>query len=428
MINLLRRLSWKKKFIGIFIILLIIWIFAPKLFKGKEQQSEKYQTEKAERSTLVVSITASGQVAAVNSASVTTEASGVVTNVYIKDGDIVQTGDKIADIELDLEGKQRASQTLANYQNAKNTLDATQVKMYTLQADMFDKWDTFKELAENDTYKDVNSANRNLPEFHIPQKEWFAAEATYKNQQAVISQAQTAVSSAWITYQQSSPVIYAPISGSITGFSLQKGTVITTQRASTSNTATTQKVASVKTDAPPTISINLTEIDVPQVKVGQKATVTFDALANKKFEGQVVSVDTIGSVNSGVTTYPTVISLDAGSPDILPNMAASANIVIQSKENVLLVPSAAIQSQNGQTTIRIQRQGKIEQVPVQVGLSSDTQTEIVSGIHEGDDVIAGSTMSPASTRQTSQSQSPFGGGFGGGGAFRPGGFGGGGRR
>ena len=405
------KLSLFKKIILIVFLIGIGWFFLVKI-TGSKNSKEQYQTTTAERGTLVVSVTGSGNVSTTNSTSVSTQATGVISEVFVKDGDQVKTGDKIAEIELDLQGQQRAAQSLASYQSAKNTLESAKASMYTLQSDMFAQWDEFYELATNSTYQNAdgtpNENNRALPEFHIEQKNWLAAEAKYKNQQNVVNQAQTAVNSAWYSYQQNSSTVYAPISGTVTGLSLRVGQVIAESINSQTNTQSSTKIASIKTDALPVVNINLSEIDVPKVKVGMKATVIFDTFSDKTFTGKVVSVDTTGVVSSGVTNYPLAIELDSKSDSVLPNMAGSANIITQTKDNVLMVPSTSVQTQNGETFVRILKNGLPQQVAVETGISSDTQTEILSGIKEGDTVVS-SVIQTINNNRQGQTQSPFGG-------------------
>lgn len=375
----------------------------------RESGEPQYQTAKAEKGTLIISVTGSGQVSTANSASITTQATGVVSEVYVQDGDEVQSGDAIAQIELDMVGKQNEAQALASYQSAKNNLESAKAAMYTLQSAMLGEWKDHYDLATNSTYQNAdgtpNNDNRTLADFHISQDDWLAAEAKYKNQQNVVAQAQTSLSSAWLSYQQSSSMIYAPITGIVSGLSLQVGSVISGSTSSSSTTTNSTKIASIKTAAAPTITINLTEIDVPKIIVGNKATVTFDALIDKTYTGKVISIDTTGSVSSGVTTYPTVIRLDTDPGTILGNMAASANIITQTKHDVLLVPTSSVQTQDGVSTVRVMKNNEVQQIAVEVGLSSDTQTEVVSGIVEGDTVVTSVSTSTSGT--TSQGQSIF---------------------
>lgn len=407
------KMSRFKKIV-IIVLIAVVGLFIFSKLTGSKKNGVQYQTAKAEKGTLVVSVTGSGEVSTANSGTISTLATGVVPKLYVKDGDEVKTGDKIAEVELDLKGQQNVSQAWSSYQSAKNTLDLAKASMYTLQSDMFTQWKKFYDAATNSTYQNSDGSpkteNRGLVEFNTLNDNWLASEAKYKTQQNVVNQAQTALNAAWLSYQQISPTIYAPISGVVSGLSLQIGSVIV-ESTNTSNSAqSATKIANIKTKALPMVTINLTEIDVPKVKLGDKATVTFDALSNKTFTGKVISIDTAGTTSSGVTTYPTVIKLDTDSNEILPNMDASANIITAIKNDALFVPASSVKKQNGDTYVQVMKNGKPQEVSVETGLSSDTQIEILSGLSEGDTVITATIQSANQTQSTGQSRSPFGGG------------------
>ena len=408
----LKTSSWLVKVAIIALVMGGAWVAYTQFFQTTPSEPE-YQTATAETGTIVVAVTASGQVTTANSGSVSTKATGVVKTTYVENGDVVKAGDKIALLDLDQTAKQNYTAALASYQNAQNALASAQATQYSLQADLFDKWNTYKTLAESDLYKDTDSANRAVAEFHIPLANWQAAEAKYKNQQAVIAQAQTALNSANLALQQASPTIYAPLAGTITGLALQPGTVLTEQSNSSGNT-TSQKVASVVTQALPTVSVNLTEVDVTGVTIGDQATITVDALGDKTYTGQVISIDTVGSNDSGVTTYPAIIRLDTQVEDMFSNMSAEASIITDTKSKVVLVPASAIQTQNGQSIVRVIKDGQPQPVVVTTGLTSSTETEIISGVAEGDTVVTSTALTTNSLQ--SKTESPFnmmGGGGGG---------------
>lgn len=412
--NWFLKMSLLKRVILIVVVLAVGYFSVSKLFLNKSNKVE-YQTEKAAKGNLIVTVTGSGTVASTNSSNITTEATGVVKNIYVKDGDIVKTGDKIAELELDLEGQQKSSQAWASYQSAKNSLQTAKDNLYSAQSDLFTKWQSHFDLSTSSLYensdKTPNTPERqSQTEFRISEDNWLLSEAKYKAQQKAIEQAQSSLNTAWYSYQQASPIIYAPISGTVSGLSLQIGSVINSQ-SSNNTSATTNKIANIKTDALPTLSINLTEIDVPKIKIGDKSTITFDAFSDKTFTGKVISIDMVGSVSSGVTNYPTVILLDTKSNTILPNMGISANIITNTKDDVLLVSSVAVKTDsNGAYYVQILKNGKPVDQSVEIGLASDSQTEITSGLNEGDMVITSTTQTTSTSAQ--QTQSVFGG-FGG---------------
>lgn len=402
----LKKLTKKPKLAALVLVVLAALTFF--LWRGfkKGKQQPQFQIAKVERGTIVSSVSASGQVLTVNIMGATTKASGIVKKVYVKDGDLVKAGNKILEVTLDLQGQQKNAQAYSSYLSAKNTLESAKATQYSLQADMFGKWDTFKELAEKDEYD--TPEERALPEFHIPEKEWLAAEAKYKNQQAVITQAQTGVNSAWLTYKLSSPVITAPTNGVVTSLMFVEGMTIGSLDTGTS--VSNQKVAIIQTEGMPIVSVNLSEIDVSQIKPGQKATITLDSITDKTFTGEVAGVDKIGTYMSGVTQYPAIIQLDSSTPQILPNMAVTANIIIAVKDNTLLVPSGAVIEQDGKTLVRLLEKNRQQTVPVETGLISDMQTEIVAGLDEGDVVIIGLISDDAlETSPFSRTQGGIGG-------------------
>src|SRR3989338_7905293 len=102
-------------------ILIIIMVIAGGYFTfqriGSSQTPKTtYQTAEVTKDTLIVSVTSSGQVASTNASTITTEASGVISKLYVKNGDSVKSGDRIAEIDLDLIGKQKSAQAYASYQ------------------------------------------------------------------------------------------------------------------------------------------------------------------------------------------------------------------------------------------------------------------------------------------------------------------------
>jgi HlyD family secretion protein len=159
------------------------------------------------------------------------------------------------------------------------------------------------------------------------------------------------------------------------------------------------------------------ETDVPRVKVGQPVQVTFDALPNQTFDASVVEVAYVGTVTSGVVNYPVTIALDqpgtaaalSASQQIRPGMTANVTIVVEQRDNILLVPNRAIKLSGKQRVVTVLKDGQPTQVNVTLGMSGDTESEVVSGLNEGDAVVV-----PQTTTTTGQG----GGGFGGpGGGF-----------
>ncbi|MBI2314511.1 efflux RND transporter periplasmic adaptor subunit [Candidatus Daviesbacteria bacterium] len=418
--ELFSKASLKKKLLFLIILLAAGWFSGHKIISTGAQQIQ-YQTAQAEKGTLITSISASGIVLPGSSASITTQATGIVNQVYIKDGDIVTQGQKIADITLDIGSQQKQAAAWSAYLSAKNSLDSAQAKINSLQAAAFKANQTFmndavaRDLATDDpTYIQENAL-------------WLQAEADYKNQGNTITQAQAALNSSWLSYIQLSSTITSPMAGRVSGLTLTPGLSITGSQGESESSMSSSSVGTIVTENSSLQGVvNLTEIDVTEVSPGQKVTLTLDAFPGKTFAGKVSTINTSGSVSSGVTTYPTTITFDTALNNIYPNMAVNATIITNIKDSAVLVPSAAVQTSNGQSIVRVLKDGQLNLIPVEVGDSNDTQTEIASGINEGDAVVTGSTNSGTTRPGTSGATSPFGSfggsrGSGGGAVIRGGG-------
>lgn len=192
--------------------------------------------------------------------------------------------------------------------------------------------------------------------------------------------------------------------------------------------------------------ISMNEVDVAKVKVGDRATITFDAVSNLSITGAVAQIDAIGTMAQGVVSYGVKIGFDTQDNRVKPGMSISASIITDTKISSLYLQNSAIKSQNGTSYVEIpdsvdipsggtvSTSGVVLSKPtsrqlIETGISNDDVTEIVSGLKEGDTVV-GRTVNTSATTQTQQNSSSLripglpggggggGGGRGGGGAFR----------
>lgn len=409
--NKAKKISSNRKRTAIIIVLFLVVGYFGYTKLLKQPPMPQYQTTQVEKGTLISTVSASGQVLTTNMVNVTTSASGVVKEVWVKDGDTVQAGQKVMEVTLDLEGQTKNAQAYSSYLSAKNNLDATNANAYSLRSTKDTAWKKFYDLATSSQYQNSDGSPRedqrnSSAEFQSAQGDWLAAEAKYNNQQAVIAQSKQSITSAWLAYQQTSPQVYAPISGTISNITQVPGMTLS-QTSSGTNAASNsgQRTAVVKNEGMPTATFNFSEVDISKVKIDQGATITLDAIPSKTFAGKVASVDHIGTVTGGVTNYQVLISFQTKVPEILPNMAASANIITDTKDDVLKVSTSAIQTSGGQTTVRILQNGTITSTSVETGLSSDSETEITNGLSEGQTVVTGVVQPATSGGQTT---SPFG--------------------
>ena len=135
------------------------------------------------------------------------------------------------------------------------------------------------------------------------------------------------------------------------------------------------------------IVVNMAEVDVPRIKVGEAAEISLDALPDAQLTGKVTEISPAGVLTQGVVNYPVTVALADPGNGVLTGMTANVNIVTDQRDNVLMVPNRAVHTQGRQKLVTVLFEGQQIQVPVQTGLSNDTMTEVTSGLNEGDTVL-----------------------------------------
>lgn len=166
--------------------------------------------------------------------------------------------------------------------------------------------------------------------------------------------------------------------------------------------------------------ISLNEVDIAQVKEGNKVTLTFDAIDGLNVTGKVLQVDTIGTTTQGVVTYNAKIALDTQDAKIKSGMSVSAVIITKIKQDVLLVPSTAVKSQGDSyyvemidnptpvtsttgNTNTVTSDASPKRRSVTIGDANDTQTEILDGVQVGEQIVTQTINSTTVRTQTSSS-------------------------
>ena len=267
----------------------------------------------------------------------------------------------------------------------------------------------------------ITSANNNLSTLIKNQPlDLAAAEASLKEKQASLNDLMAGVDPLDIKTQElavtqkrnslydaqnslADYTIRAPFDGVIAAVNLKVGD--STGGSAIVTIVTKQQIA----------EISLNEVDAAKIKVGMKATMTFDAIDGLEITGKVANIDTIGTVTQGVVTYNVKIVFDMQDDRVKSGMSTNTTIIIDSKTDVLSIESSAIKTDsNGGTYVQIlDANGQPQNVTVQIGIANDTNTEIVSGLNEGDKVITNTSSSKTTT--TSKSSNVGGLMMGGGG-------------
>jgi len=129
------------------------------------------------------------------------------------------------------------------------------------------------------------------------------------------------------------------------------------------------------------------EIDVPRVKLGQEAIVILDALPDKEVKGRITFISPESTTEMGVVFYKTTITLENPDEELKDGMSATAEIIIEQHNDVLLIPNRAIQGSWENPFVEVVTDEQIEKRQISIGLSDGIYTEVLSGLEEGEEVI-----------------------------------------
>lgn len=137
------------------------------------------------------------------------------------------------------------------------------------------------------------------------------------------------------------------------------------------------------------LEVKVPESDIAKVKVGQTASVSFDAFsADEKFGATVASIEPSATVVQDVVDYIVKLAMDANDPRFKDGMSADVDISIEKKQNVIAIPQRAVQDKDGKKIAQVLEGGKPVDREVRLGLEGDGgMVEITSGLNEGDLVI-----------------------------------------
>jgi HlyD family secretion protein len=220
------------------------------------------------------------------------------------------------------------------------------------------------------------------------------------------------------TLQQTAASITSPIAGTVTAVNLKVGEQVSgsgNSTSSSSSSATSTGQIEVMDLTQLQIAGQASETDVPKLKMGQSATITAAALGTETVVGKVCALSVVGTQISGVTSFDVTVCLDQTNAALLVGMSATAAVVTNRADNAVLVPSLAVKTVGGQQVVSVLgADGKTQtNVPVMVGITNGSQTQILSGLSEGATVVE-SLQTTTPTRNGGGGRFFPGGGFGGG--------------
>lgn len=313
-----------------------------------EEPTTSGRTTTVSRGSLVESVSASGSVESAKSSALGFGGSGTVKKIYVAVGDEVEKGARLA------------------------VLDQTEAR------------------------EDLEAARANLAAAAEEDTDSAQGYAGYVQAQNAVKSAQRALDGT---------VIYAPFAGTVTAVNGSVGESAGSSSSTGSSTAgnssgtTTGSGGFIEIANPSKMKVEgaFTESDTTKLKVGQSATITFNALSGVTANGKVTQISTEPTTTNNVVSFGVVITLTDKPAKVRIGQTSTVTVEVSRAEDVLYVPSAAVSTAGGQSTVTVLENGKPVVRTVTTGITGDSGVEIKSGLEEGDQVqltaISGSTTS-----------------------------------
>jgi len=388
-------------------------------FGDSNQREINPQLVKVARGDLTVSVSGAGNVEVVSEENLTFESSnGRVDKIHVKLGDKVSEGDILAELApLDTDALELAlireqtnlAQAQISLRTAENDLkkarcsytdDEISDQEYEIdEAD--DALDFAKhELAEAKRGGDAGDirywrievaqaqADLDAEEDKLVEMLSSSDEDTIAIAEMQVGAAELSLEQAEKEYEQAqeelnNEIITAPWDGVVAAVGAEVGDTFHSSTAT--GTVIIRLIDPIVLELP----VQVDEIDIPKIKLNQRAVVSIDALPDVELEGSVTAISPVPVAQSGVVLYDVTIGLTVlEGTDLKVGMSATADIMVEERSNVLLVPTQAIQQdKQGKSVVMVQAGEQVQLKTVVTGLTDGLWTEIVEGISEGELVV-----------------------------------------
>ena len=366
-----------KKWLIVVTVICLVSVF----FTGcGDSGNEGQETAEAMRGDLVISVDVSGNLEMPRKVDLSFGTSGMVKAIMVEEGDRVVEGETLAKLdapsleasvamaELDLE------QTIYPYYS------------YTHARDVPGIW-----LALDEAKDDLEEAQGLLDEGKIDEAQLLLERV----EQSLDKAKEKSKSRVWslplsvkmvelqldqAQAELDKTIITASFDGVVAAVYIKEGQQLS---------AMTYANPAISLIDPSEIKMNgvIDEIDVPKVKLGQEAIVILDALPDKEVKGRITFISPESTTEMGVVFYKTTITLENPDEELKDGMSATAEIIIEQHNDVLLIPNRAIQGSWENPFVEVVTDEQIEKRQISIGLSDGIYTEVLSGLEEGEEVI-----------------------------------------
>ena len=380
----------------LFILVLIIGLVAatrggPKIDPAK--------LAKVERGDLAKSVVATGKIQPVTNVEVKSKASGIVQSLLVDYGDQVKKGQVLAELDK--------QQIMAQVNQQRATLEAAEAAARAAEADLehakFDAegpdipmlkraYERAQQMAKEGVVSPsaLDDAQKNY-ELAVNKQELgkanvVSATAKLRQAQAQVSQAKAQLAEKEEELRNST--IVSPIDGTVLSRDVEVGSAVSSILVLGSSATLVMTLGDTREVY---VKGKVDESDIGKVDMGREARIKVESYKDRTFLGKVTKISPLGVEKDNVTTFEVRVSIDNAKGELKSQMTANAEIILEEHKGVLMIPEASlIYDKDRKSSVEIpdpsSKDGK-KKVPVTVGISNGSKTELLSGLKEQQQVI-----------------------------------------
>ncbi len=352
-----------------------------------------------ERGDIARSVVATGKIEPRSTVEVKSKASGIVKQIHVDYGDIVRTGQVL--VELDKEDLQaRVRELRANVQAAEAAETAAVASLERNRVDAQGPDLPFLKLSldrANQLYKEGLMAKSVVEDaeklYQMALNKQMSATSNLAVARADITRARAQVAQAKAMLERAeedlrNATIVSPIDGLVLSRNVEVGNAVSSILVVGSQA---QPIFTLGDVSDVFVRGKVDQADVGKVYIGQTARIVVESFRDRKFAGKVYKISPLGVEKENVTTFEVQVSIANPGRELKANMSANAEIILEEKPGVLLIPEAAvIYDKQRKASVEIpdpaQEKGR-RKLDIQLGISNGVKTELVAGLGEGQKVI-----------------------------------------
>lgn len=354
-----------KKFVWIVVIIVAIVILILGLSSGKKKEVSKNKfdgnnTVIAKLGDISIILDEVGEIMPIREVNVKSKISGKIKKMYIEEGELIDEGDIIAEVEPDMQQAQTLSRIKSNLQTAEIELKTAQIN-FDSDKKLYEK----NFISDNDWLKSQNALKR--------------AEISY---QSALEQYQL-IQEIGITEENLK--ITAPVSGTVIHKDVEEGEMVVSSESYSGGTV----ILTIADLSKMIILAEINEIDIGKISISQPVDISIEAFPDADYKGKITHIAPMAKIGkNNIRVFDIKISIENLTPNLRPGMSANVTIIGKTSKDVITVPIQAIfQDENGNSIIYIIKSDTlITPQIVKTGINDLEKVEIIEGIAVGDTI------------------------------------------